>query len=40
MLLEGSAHPILQSRIHQQADGHHHQQGHDTFRLFERQRES
>src|SRR5919108_4244269 len=34
MLLEGGAHPILQGCIHQPADRHHHQQGHDAFRLF------
>ena len=35
MLLEGGANPILQGCVHQQADGHHHQQCHDAFRLFE-----
>ena len=38
MLLEGGANPILQGCIHQQTDGHHHQQGHDAFRLFEIER--
>jgi len=35
LLLEGGANAILQSGIHQQADGHHHQQCHEAFRLFE-----
>jgi len=35
MFLEGLANPIFQGRIHQQADGHHHQQRHDAFGLFE-----
>lgn len=38
MCLEGCANPILQGRLHQQADGHHHQQRHDAFRLFEIER--
>jgi hypothetical protein len=38
MLLEGGANPILQGRIHQQADRHHHQQYHDAFGLFEIER--
>ena len=35
MLLEGSANPVLQGCVHQQADGHHHEQCHNAFRLFE-----
>ena len=38
MRLEGSANPILQGCIHQQADGHHHQERHDAFGLFEIER--
>src|SRR5262245_26328746 len=37
LLLEGGANPILQGGVHQQADGHDHEQGHDAFRLFERE---
>jgi hypothetical protein len=35
MLLESGANPILQGGVPQQAHGHHHQQCHDAFRLFE-----
>ncbi len=37
LLLEGGANAILQSGIHQQADGHHHQQCPEAFRLVERE---
>ena len=36
MRLEGGANPILQGRIHQQADGYHPQQRHEAFGLVER----
>jgi hypothetical protein len=38
MCLEGWTNPILQGRIHQQADGHHQQQRHAAFRLVEIER--
>ena len=38
MLLEGRADAVLQGRIDEQTDGHHHQQGHDAFRFFEIER--
>jgi len=38
MLLEGGAHALCEGCIHEQADGHHPQQRHEAFRLFERER--
>jgi hypothetical protein len=35
LLLAGGANPLLQGCIHQQADRHHHPQGHDVLGLFE-----
>jgi hypothetical protein len=38
VLLEGAANAILSGGIDEQTDGHHHQQGHDAFGFFERER--
>lgn len=38
VLLERAADAVLSGRIDEQADGHHHQQGHDTCRFFEIER--
>ena len=35
MRLESGAHAIFSGGVHPQADGHHHQQCHKAFRLFE-----
>jgi len=38
LLFECPTDAILYSRIDEQTDGHHHQQGHDAFGLFEIER--
>jgi hypothetical protein len=38
MVLERLTNPGLSGSIHQQAHGHHHQEGHDPFGLFEIER--
>jgi hypothetical protein len=40
VVLECLANALLQSGIHQQTHGHHHEQRHDPLRLFERERGS
>jgi hypothetical protein len=38
MVLERLTNPVLSGSIHQQAHGHHHQEGHDPFGCFEIER--